>query len=152
MSVLVDAAMEVTRIISPLTGKIIDAMTKSSIAVDVASEKGASALQEEVNKQNIKMQFELQQARIAQELAIAHRIINAEFVEIEEFYDNSGSGQIGLRVEKDSAILGLGAEGKSITKRIYQFKGRQTPLNVEVASVVIQPEAERLTKEDSNGG
>lgn len=147
-----DAAMVVTRVVSPITGRIIDAMTKSSIAVDTAFDKGTSALQEEVDKQKIKIQFELLQAKIAQELAIAHRIINAEVVEIEELYDNSATGHVGLKVDGEAASIGLGVQGKSVTKRIYQFKGRQTSPDVEVASVVVQQEAERLTKEGNDGG
>lgn len=49
------------------------------------------------------------------------------------------------------ASLGLGVEGKSVTKRIYQFKGRHTPPDVEAAGVAVQPETERLTKEGGNG-
>ena len=151
MSVL-KMALQVIPFVSPLTKLIIDNMTKSSIAIEVASAKDTNALQEEVEKQKIKMQFELQQARIAQELAIAHRILNAEIVEIEEFYDNSGSGQVGLKVDKAAASLGLGIEGKNTTKRIYQFKGQHTPSDLEVASVVVQPETEKLTKEERNDG
>ena len=147
---IADVALELTRVVSPLIARIIDALTKSSIAIELASDKGTSELQDEVEKQRIKMQFELQQAKIAQELAIAHRILNAEVVEIEEFYDNSGSGQVGLTVEKETASLGLGVAGKSVTKRIYQFKGRHTPPDVE--GLAVQPEVERLKKEDSNGG
>lgn len=44
-------------------------------------------------------------------------------VEIEEFYDVSASAQAGAQINEGSIALGLGAEGKSVTKRIYQFKG-----------------------------
>ena len=63
MSVL-KMALQVIPFVSPLTKLIIDNMTKSSIAIEVASAKDTNALQEEVEKQKIKMQFELQQARI----------------------------------------------------------------------------------------
>lgn len=49
------------------------------------------------------------QAKVAQELAIAQRINTAEEVEIEEFYDVSGKGNIGLQVDMKSETLGLGA-------------------------------------------
>ena len=76
-------------------------------------------------KQNLQMQFAQQQARIAQELAIARRIDNAEEVEIEEFYDNSGKGNAGASFDQanQNASVGIGAEGRRVTKRVYHFKG-----------------------------
>jgi len=71
------------------------------------------------------MGFALQQARIAQELAIAKRIENADVVEIEEFYDASGKGNIGISADANSGVasFGIGAEGRRVVKRIYHFKG-----------------------------
>ena len=79
------------------------------------------------------MQFAQHQARVAQELAIARRIDNADEVEIDEFYDNSAKGGIGLDVNAltQSASIEAGAEGRRITKRVYRFKGwRQSEAEV----------------------
>jgi len=46
------------------------------------------------------------QAKVAQELAIARRVELAEQVEIEEFYDTSGEGNIGLKADEKSVALG----------------------------------------------
>ena len=108
---------------SPIAGLVIEGVELAAKAVSSASDQGLGALKEEVAKQEIRLRFELQQAKIAQELAISERISNAEVVEIEEFYDVSGSAPAGAHVNKDSAACGLGAEGKSVTKRIYQFRG-----------------------------
>jgi len=97
---------------------------KATNAVNAASDKGVDALREEVAKQEIRLKFELQKAKIDQELAIAQRIRDAETVEIEEFYDRSAKGELGAKVDGSVASLGLGAEGKSVTKRIYHFSGR----------------------------
>lgn len=62
---------------------------------------------------------------MAQELAIARRIDNADEVEIEQFYNVSGKGNAGLSVDANegTGTLGLGGEGSEVTKRIYRFKG-----------------------------
>lgn len=110
--------------IFPMLGLVIDAAEKAAGAVDLASDKSFDALKEEVAKQEIRLKFELQQAQIAQELAIAQRILSAETVEIEEFYDRSGNGKLGVQVDGKNATIGLAADGKSVTKRIYKFVGR----------------------------
>lgn len=65
------------------------------------------------------------EAKIAQELAISKRIENAAIVEIEEYYEGSGSGNIGLGVEEKSIKFGFSGEGKKVTKRVYRFTGFQ---------------------------
>ncbi|KAB1086281.1 hypothetical protein F4V91_07430 [Neorhizobium galegae] len=89
-------------------------------------------MRQEIAKQELRLGFDMQQARIAQELAIAHRITNAETVEIEEFYDKSGSGQAGLGVNEAGLNLGLRGDGKSVVKRIYKFTGHSVP-TIDVA-------------------
>ena len=121
-----ETAKQVVRIVSPLTGRIIESVEKATGAVNLASDKGIDALREEVAKQELRLQFDLQQAKIAQELAIAQRILNAEVVEIEEFYDRSGRGHLGAKGDQDGATLGFGAEGKSVVKRIYKFIARRS--------------------------
>lgn len=110
---------------SPVAWLVAEGVEKAAQLVANASDKGVDQLREEIAKQNLQMQFAQQQARIAQELAIARRIDNAEEVEIEEFYDASGKGSAGISVDQSSqtASIGVGAEGRQVTKRVYHFKG-----------------------------
>lgn len=82
------------------------------------------ALNDDAKKEEVKLALAKSQARVAQELAIAQRIESAEEVEIEEIYDNSGSGNIGLSSNgADSLSIGIQGNGRGISKRIYRFKG-----------------------------
>ena len=125
------AAKQAALVISPVAALVMDSVEKSSAAVRAASERSLEDLKAEVAKQEVRLRFELQQAKIAQELAIAQRILNAETVEIEEFYDRSGKGSLGAQYDGEVASIGLAAEGKSVTKRIYHFKGRSDGSEVE---------------------
>jgi len=109
----------------PLVGIVIDNVQSSSNSMKEASSKNIEALREEALKQEIQMEFSKHQARVAQEVAIAKRITNAIEVEIEEYYDNSGKGNAGLNInqEAQTASIGLSAENRKISKRIYRFKG-----------------------------
>ncbi len=131
-----DIAKRVTGVAFPLGGLIAEGVEVAYKAINKASDQGIEQLTAEVAKQELRLKFELQQAKIAQELAIAQRILNAEVVEIEEFYDVSGSGQAGLNATAESMSLGLNIEGKRVTKRIYQFKGGQRPVEMEEAGRV----------------
>ena len=111
--------------VSPLSWLVMEGMEKSAEAINGASNGSAEGLEVEIIKQKMKMEFAQAQARVAQELAIAKRIENAAEVEIEEFYDTSGKGNLGLQADlkTETASLGLGGEGRKITKRIYHFRG-----------------------------
>lgn len=69
------------------------------------------------------MEFQAHQARVAQELAIAERIASSNEVVIEEYYDGSGKGHVGLKAEGESLTVGAGGEGRRVTKRIIRFTG-----------------------------
>ena len=57
------------------------------------------------------------QAKVQQEQAIATRILLAEVVEIEEYYDISGQGNLGLSADGASETITLGA---SLQGKKYQ--------------------------------
>lgn len=120
-----DAIKVGLRYTNPLTFQLIDQGEKAVKEISAAANKGIDALQEEAAKQTIKLQLDQQRARVEQELAIARRIDNAEEVEIEEFYDASGKGAAGLTADmkSETATIGLSAEGRRVTKRVYHFKG-----------------------------
>jgi len=84
------------------------------------------------------------QAKVAQELAIAQRIRTAEEVEVEELYDYSGEGNLGLNVKDEGVMLGACGKGSRVVKRICRFKGVReiTPQEIQVLS-------ERITGDES---
>ncbi|QJS29269.1 hypothetical protein [Rhizobium ruizarguesonis] len=127
VEVLTEAAKAMAVSMVPLGGVLVRTIENSSKEIDAASERGIEDLRQEIAKQELRLGFDMQQARIAQELAIAHRITNAETVEIEEFYDKSGSAQAGVGLSEGSLNLGLRGDGKSVVKRVYKFTGHSVP-------------------------
>jgi hypothetical protein len=102
---------------------IYSALSDSQDDVKAAESKGLASLEDEARKQQIVMEFQAHQARVSQELAIAERISASREVEIEEYYDISGKGHAGAKAEKESISLGVGGEGRRVTKRIIRFTG-----------------------------
>jgi hypothetical protein len=82
-----------------------------------------SEMQEAALRAEIQASVLLTQAKVEQELAISRRIDSAEEVEIEEYYDISGKGNLGVNIEGENIDLGLSAKGRKVTKRIIRFKG-----------------------------
>lgn len=80
-------------------------------------------MQKELKRKEIETRIRELEAKISQELAIAYRIENATEVEIEEFYEGFGKGNIGLTKEEKSSNVGVGGEGRKVVKRVYKFKG-----------------------------
>ena len=121
----IDMAVSALGVVNPMAALVIQGVRVARDAISKASEQGVEKLSEELTKQELLLQFSQMQARIEQELAIARRIDNAEEVEIEEFYDNSGKGSLDLAGDAvtQSGKLSLGAEGRRVTKRVYHFKG-----------------------------
>lgn len=103
---------------------IAEALKVATKNIDKAADKGVEELQAEITKQEMRLQFEQKQAKIAQELAIAQRISEAETVEIEEFYDLSGKFKAGVNVDEKAVQVGLSGDASRVSKRIYTFKGR----------------------------
>lgn len=109
-------------IVGPLSA-IAAALYNSQSEIKEAEKSSLDALKEEAKKQQILMEFQALQAKVAQEVAIAHRIGVSTEVEIEEFYDTSGKGNLGVKTDPTSIEVGLGGEGRRVTKRIIKFKG-----------------------------
>ncbi|GCE89418.1 hypothetical protein MSKU15_1019 [Komagataeibacter diospyri] len=121
---MTDISKAASWIFGPTGMLVLEGIKQANKLVDTAAEKGMDDLLAELAKQEARLQFELKQAKIAQELAIAQRISEAETVEIEEFYDLSGKVKAGVSLEEKSANVGILGEGTRVTKRIYTFKGR----------------------------
>lgn len=122
---------------------IYTALSDSQDEVKSAESAGLASLTEEANKQRIVMEFQAHQARVAQELAIAERIASSHEVQIEEFYDGSGKGNLGLNADGQSISLGASGEGRRVTKRIIRFTGGGPVIGtVNEAQHLIQVETE----------
>ncbi|WP_057634218.1 hypothetical protein [Stenotrophomonas humi] len=102
---------------------IYSALSDSQSDVKAAESQGLAGLEEEAKKQRVVMEFQAHQARVAQELAIAERIASSHEVQIEEYYDGSGKGHVGLKTEGESIAVGASGEGRRVTKRIIRFTG-----------------------------
>lgn len=110
-------------ILGPVVGAIAAALAASQDEIKEAEGKSVETLETEARKQQIVMDFQAHQARVAQEICIAQRIASSLEVEIEEYYDTSGKGSAGVKAEEKSVTLGLSGEGRKVTKRIIKFKG-----------------------------
>jgi hypothetical protein len=101
---------------------------------DVAASGDIEKMEAIEMRQELEMRMAERQAKVAQELAIAQRIRTAEEVEVEEFYDYSGEGNLGLNAKDGGVMLGIGGKGSRVVKRICRFKGVReiTPQEIQV--------------------
>ncbi|OAT20229.1 hypothetical protein M979_0966 [Buttiauxella noackiae ATCC 51607] len=87
------------------TGLVIELAAKK--AIEAFSKKSTDATQtsaqltDEAQKVEIQSLVLQSQAKVQQELSIARRILAAEEVEIEEFYDGSASADLGAKASTD---------------------------------------------------
>lgn len=81
----------------------------------------------EAERQELAMQMAERQAKVAQELALARRIENANDVEMEEFYDVSGAAHAGVKSSDGAISAGIGGQGQKVARRIYRFKSNVRP-------------------------
>lgn len=118
-----------------LTTLVAESVSKTIEKSTAVSQKGdIDELEKEERIQEIENRISEYQARVAQELAIARRIENAAEVEIEEFYDTTGTGGVGLQATPGALNLGINGNGRKVTRRVYRFKGwnnTQTPVKPE---------------------
>jgi hypothetical protein len=119
-----DVARTVLYATNPLLGLIVEATTHAVSETQTASQTGKiEKIRAEAERQEFALKMAENQARVAQEVAIARRIETAEEVEIEEFYDYSGEGHVGLKTDGETLGVGVGAAGKRVSRRVYRFKG-----------------------------
>ena len=104
-------------------GKFLyDAITETKSDVDSGD---MVELKKEEARQEVSMRMAERQAKVAQELAIAERIRDAEEVEIEEYYDNSREGSGGLNASESGVTLGVSGKTGLVSRRVFRFKGRE---------------------------
>lgn len=119
-----EISKNIIRITNPLTAMMIDTVEKSVSKSNVIAEKGdLEEMKLEATRQEVSTRISELQAKVAQELAIANRIDTAEEVTIEEYYDVTGEGAVGLNGSQENITLGINGSGRKVTKRIYKFKG-----------------------------
>ncbi len=75
-------------------------------------------------------------AKAAFEFALANRIVSAKEVEIEEYFEGSGSGGIGVNVNEKT--LGAHGKGARITRRIVRLRGWPDASGVDIT---VDPDA-----------
>lgn len=117
--------LEVVKITLNPTGYLIEKVINRNVQEfsDNSVKSNLQELKEHALREEIKSSVLQNQAKVEQELAIARRIENAEEVEIEEYYDLSGNGGVGLKGDDKGVTLGVNGEGRKVTKRIIKFKG-----------------------------
>jgi len=121
-------ALNVTNALLNPTGFLVQKLVETTInaiakSEEVTQTEGLDQIRAEAQRQDSAMKMAESQARVAQEIAIARRIENAEEVEMEEYYDYSGEGHVGLKTDGSTLGLGLGGAGKRVSRRVYRFKG-----------------------------
>ena len=106
------------------TGYIVKKGIEALTSTEAKSMEGKNdqQLEEEAKRMRLAIEKIEAQARAEQELAIAQRILTATEVEIEDYYDASGHGGLGVDL-KEGTNLGAYGAGKKITKRIIRLKG-----------------------------
>jgi len=126
MSLEKKTALQVTQkaisIVDPMIGSLVEMMLKAITKTENASDD-LDKLRSEAGRQELQMLMAERQAKVAQEVALARRIETAEEVEMEEYYDVSGSGELGVKGDAQNLAVGIGARGQKVSKRIFRFKG-----------------------------
>lgn len=125
VKIVFEKAIEAMITATPMIGPVAGILLESARDAETASETGEIAkLQEEARRQEISLQMARMQAQVAQELAIAHRIENAEEVEIDEYYEGEAGAGLSGSTDGLSANFSLGGQGRKVTKRVYRFTGK----------------------------
>jgi hypothetical protein len=116
-----------------LLNQIAESTSRNVTHGDAVSDKELTTLRIEAERQELQMRISEAQARVAQEIAIARRIESAEEVEMEEFYDYSGEGNVGGKIDEKGLFLGAGGSGRRVSKRIYRFRGHSAQAAEEIS-------------------
>lgn len=121
------AGLEAIAASTPLVGPAAVAILRAARdSEEIAGKGDLDALGDEARRQALELRMAQMQAEVAQEIAIAQRIGNAEEVEIEEYYEGEAEGSMGVKTDLETITVGLGAKGRKVTKRVFRFKGGST--------------------------
>ncbi|WP_052263561.1 hypothetical protein [Comamonas thiooxydans] len=108
---------------APLIRKLSASIGETEVGKAAIKAFTVDELVEYAKRRELESAIAREDARTAQELAIAERITCAAEVEIEEFYDNSVEGKAGLNTDGTTIHLGASGGGRKVTKRVYKFRG-----------------------------
>jgi len=111
---------------TPLIGPSAAAMMRAARDGEAAEDGSLDDLAEETRRQTLELRMAEMQAQVAQEIAIAQRIQNADEVEIEEYYEGEAEGNVGVKTDPQGLSIGVGGKGRKVTKRVFRFKGSRT--------------------------
>ena len=103
-----------------LISSVNESMRRSAQVVETGD---LEKIKNELKLKEMEAKISELEAKVSQEVAIAKRIENAVDVEIEEFYEGSGSGNFGISTDGKTLNGNVGGEGKKVVKRIIKFKG-----------------------------
>lgn len=118
---MLEATLEALKFVNSPTDFLIKKFSKTAEAEP--SSAGLAELQQQAQRTELEMRIAESEAKVAQELAIAKRIENAEEVEMTEFYEYSGEGQVGVQALTESFSIGASGAGRRISKRKFIFRG-----------------------------
>jgi len=141
------AGLEALVASTPIIGPSAVAMIR---AANDSEEAGSDLdkLADEARRQTFELQMAEMQAQVAQEIAIAMRIQNAEEVEIEEYFEGEGEGNLGAKGDSAGISLGLSGKGRRVTRRVLRFKGKPSigsdPIRAEAGAAANGGPAKQL--------
>ncbi|MFC3210194.1 hypothetical protein [Planomicrobium okeanokoites] len=132
-------------ILSP-TSYVLGEMLSKTLAdkQEKNSVQSLEEMEENADKQEISDRLSESQAKVLQELAIARRIETADEVEIEEYFDSTGEGNVGVKASDKGVNVGVGGSGRRVVKRVYRFKG----WNQEIVAEIEKEINSHIEKED----
>lgn len=148
-SSVVDVLETMASIISPTAYAISKALVKSGNDISQSTDN-LDELNEKAKKVEIESKALLAQAKVEQELSIARRIMCAQEVEIEEYYDINGKGGVGLKAEQESITFGVSGEGSKVTKRIIKFSGFNEKFIQEIKTEIDSIEMSQIVESQQN--
>jgi hypothetical protein len=120
------ATQKALDVVSPVLGRLMEiAIGSANTSAEAVKNDDIAQLRLEAERQELDMRMQERQAKVAQELALANRIETAENVEMEEFYDISGTASAGIKASEEFISVGLSGQGQKVTRRVFRFKGRQ---------------------------
>lgn len=126
-------------ILSPTSSLITELLTKTyKENLDEVDNQSLDQLKEIASKQEISDRLSESQAKVLQELAIARRIETADEVEIEEYFDTIGEGNIGVQTNDEKINVGAGGAGRKVVKRVYRFKGWSQEIAEEIEKEIVK--------------
>jgi len=122
-----EIAVTAARIALNPSGYLLDRLVETTAKRVAEAEEDArielADLRVKAERQQLEMQIAADQARVAQEIAIAKRIETAVEVVMEEYYDYSSNAEIGAKTDRANLSLSAGGNTKKVSKRVFRFSG-----------------------------